>query len=196
MRIWDVEIGVNTKTFTASANANDVSTHSVLPDMAVVACDDGGLTFFDSRSPVPLALVLTGNAVNCASFHPSNSDLLCTGSETGTVHICDLRNLNNPVNTLRVHSGAVNTVFWHPALHNVVGSAAADRRVVAWDLSRTGQHQLPEDAADGPPEMTFVHAGHLEAVTDACWDVDDTVLSADAGGTLQIWRMNDRVLYD
>lgn len=33
-----------------------------------------------------------------------------------------------------------------------------------WDLSRIGDEQTPEEEEDGPPELLFVHGGHIEDI--------------------------------
>ena len=33
-----------------------------------------------------------------------------------------------------------------------------------WDLSRAGDEQAEDDAADGPPELLFIHGGHTAKV--------------------------------
>ncbi len=33
-----------------------------------------------------------------------------------------------------------------------------------WDLARIGEKQSEEDAADGPPELLFIHGGHTDKV--------------------------------
>mmetsp|Transcript_6204 Transcript_6204/g.19917 ORF Transcript_6204/g.19917 Transcript_6204/m.19917 type:complete len:94 (-) Transcript_6204:175-456(-) len=68
-----------------------------------------------------------------------------------------------------------------------------DRRVCVWDLGRIGEQQPRDDAADGPPELMFVHAGHSGEVTEAAWDPGDSWLlaSVSADNTLHIWQMDE-----
>jgi histone-binding protein RBBP4 len=42
-------------------------------------------------------------------------------------------------------------VRWSPHNETILASAAADRRVMIWDVSRIGEQQSPQDAEDGPP---------------------------------------------
>lgn len=51
-----------------------------------------------------------------------------------------------------LHTDMVTKVEWHPHDSSILASSGDDRRVIFWDISRTGQEQTPEDAEDGPPE--------------------------------------------
>jgi histone-binding protein RBBP4 len=65
----------------------------------------------------------------------------------------DLRNLKIKLHTLEQHTGEIVQVEWSPHDETILASAAGDRRVNIWDLSRIGSEQTAEDAEDGPPEL-------------------------------------------
>ena len=45
-----------------------------------------------------------------------------------------------------------------------------DGRVCLWDLGRIGSAITPEQEREGPPELVFVHGGHMNSVTDVSWN--------------------------
>jgi histone-binding protein RBBP4 len=63
----------------------------------------------------------------------------------------------------------VLSVAWSPHSPVHFASAAADRRVHIWNLDQIGAEQTPDDAEDGPPELMFVHGGHISKVSDLSW---------------------------
>ncbi|MES1914829.1 MAG: hypothetical protein MHM6MM_006858 [Cercozoa sp. M6MM] len=75
-------------------------------------------------------------------------------------------------------------------------SAAADRRCMLWDTARIGAAQSLEDAADGPPSLVFVHAGHGAAVNEAQWHPLEPLVLCSIGddNAVQIWQPNMDVL--
>ena len=62
----------------------------------------------------------------------------------------------------------------------MLGSCAADRRAIVWDISKIGMPQTEEEKEDGPPELLFVHGGHTSRVLDFSWnsDVDHATVAA------------------
>jgi WD40 repeat protein len=53
-----------------------------------------------------------------------------------------------------MHDGEVHQISWSPHNEPIIASAATDRKIMIWDLRRIGEEQTPEDAEDGPPELT------------------------------------------
>ncbi len=98
--------------------------------------------------------------VNCVAFNPANEYMLATGSSDATVALWDMRKMTTaggaaakPLHILEGHTGDVLQLQWSPHHEGVLASAAADRRINVWDLTRIGTEQDPEDAEDGPPEL-------------------------------------------
>lgn len=55
--------------------------------------------------------------------------------------------------------------------------------------------QTPEDAADGPPELLFLHGGHTSKVSDFSWNTNDswTIASVSEDNVLQVWNMAEEI---
>ena len=72
----------------------------------------------------------------------------------------------------------------------LLASAATDRRVMLWDITRIGDEQSADDANDGPPELVFVHSGHTAGVAEfaPCPAAPWTVASVDSDNALQVWQ--------
>lgn len=96
------------------------------------------------------------------------------------------------------HTDQVVQVQWAPFHSAVLASSAADRRVAVWDLSRIGMEQSAEDAADGPPELLFVHGGHTNRVPDLSWNPNRpwVVASVAEDNVLQVWQMAAEIYED
>jgi WD40 repeat protein len=65
----------------------------------------------------------------------------------------DLRNLRNPIHSLKTHQSEILQLSWSPHHESVLATASSDRRILVWDLSRIGSDQSPEEMQDGPPEL-------------------------------------------
>lgn len=129
-------------------------------------------------------------AATCVSFSATQEERAVTGDEAGGVLLWDTRHAAAPVQRLCGHRGAVLQVAWSEGLGGVVASTAADRRVLVWDTARAGRPQTPEERAEGPPELLFVHGGHTAAVTDLAWNPHDplTMASVAHDNILQVWQ--------
>lgn len=137
-------------------------------------------------------------AVNCISFNPFNEFTFLTGSADHSISLWDLRNLKNTMHSFAKHTDQVMGVQWSPFQEQVFSSFGADRRVNVWDLSRIGREQDPEDAEDGPPELLFIHGGHMDKVSDMSWNHNDewVIASVDDANSIQIWQMAENLYND
>lgn len=72
-----------------------------------------------------------------------------------------MRNLGRKLHSFASHTDEILQLQWSPHSPTVFASAAADRRLNVWDIARIGEEQSQEDAADGPPELLFVHGFYL-----------------------------------
>lgn len=135
--------------------------------------------------------------INCVAYNPGNNFMLATGSTDGTVALWDTRNTKTSLHVLEGHTGDVLQVQWSPHCESVLASAAGDRRVNVWDLSRIGMEQDPEEAEDGPPELLFSHGGHTSKVSDISWNPNEpwVISSVAEDNILQIWQMAS-VIYE
>lgn len=99
--------------------------------------------------------------------------------------------LQAPLHAINHHTGSLYQLSWNPRCETILGSAAADRRLMIWDLSNIGADQSAEDAEDGPPELSFVHGGHVQKIFDFSWNSNPgaewMVASVDEDNTLQVF---------
>ena len=67
-----------------------------------------------------------------------------------------------------------------------------------WDLSKIGEEQSEEDAADGPPELLFVHGGHTAKISDSSWNPNDpwVICSVSEDNIMQVWQMAEHIYND
>ena len=153
----------------------------------------GGVLELRDQRAAKEAMVLRAPAEErlCSvSFSSAQEQHVATGSDRGHVHIWDTRMAGAPAHRFAGHRGAVLQVEWSPGMGGVVASTAEDRRVLVWDTTRVGRPQSPDERAEGPPELLFVHGGHTALVTDMAWNPHDplTMASVAADNILQIWQ--------
>lgn len=204
--IWDINEGgshLQANYIVHEAHGNnvveDVDWHRGSPFMFGSVGDDHGLALYDMReSGKTVASVANAHNddVNCLAFNPKNEWLLATGGNDSMVNIWDMRNLKNKFHSCEKHQegSGVYQVEWNPHNEFVLASSSSDRRMCVWDLSRIGEEQKPQDAADGPPELLFVHGGHTSKVSDFSWNLHRpwTMTSIDEDNITQIWQMSEQ----
>lgn len=102
-----------------------------------------------------------------------------------------MRNLKRKLHSFEAHLDDVLQVQFSPHNETILASASADRRINVWDLARIGDEQTPEDAADGPPELLFIHGGHTNKLSDFAWNLNDpwVIASAAEDNIVQVWQM-------
>lgn len=63
---------------------------------------------------------------------------------------------------------------------------------------RIGEEQSPEEAAEGPPELLFIHGGHTSKIYDFSWNpCEDCIMASVAeDNIIQIWQMADHIYND
>ncbi|TFJ84140.1 hypothetical protein NSK_004613 [Nannochloropsis salina CCMP1776] len=177
----------------------DVAWHSAHPHLFGSVSDDKSLALWDVREsgsqPSHTRAGAHEDFVNCLSFSPHSDFLFLTGSADRSVRLWDLRSLSAPLHTFEGHEDEVFQVKWAPFHENVFASCGADRRVNVWDIAKIGEEQSQEDAADGPPELLFIHGGHTAKVSDFAWNEEDpwVVASVAEDNILQIWQMADNI---
>ena len=69
--------------------------------------------------------------VNCVAWHPTNSDLLCTGSEDGTARVWSI-STGQEVMQLKGHTCSVNCVAWHPTNSDLLCTGSFDGTAKVW----------------------------------------------------------------
>nr|GMD91632.1 WD-40 repeat-containing protein MSI1 [Ipomoea batatas] len=139
--------------------------------------------------------------VNSLAFNPISGWVIATGSSDRKVILFDLRMLSSAhrLHTLKWQAQEeVVHVRWNHKHENILASSCAGRKLVVWDLNRIGRAQTTEDAEEGPPELLFLHGGHLDSITDFSWNpsCEWAVASVAEDKNLQIWEMKERIYED
>lgn len=180
----------------------DVAWHTFHANIFGSVGDDRKLLLWDTREKdrkKPLHKIDAHKGeINCLSFNRFSEFILATGSADRSVALWDMRNLDNKVHSFEHHSDEILQVEWSPFNEAVLASASSDRRVNIWNLSKIGEEQDPEDAADGPPELLFIHGGHTNKVSDFSWDTSEpwVIASVAEDNILQVWSVAEHIFED
>jgi len=184
-----------------STVAEDVAWHLHHEGIFGSVGDDKRFLLWDIRQP-SLKPTSVCNAhsgeVNCLSFNVFNEWIVATGSADKTVALWDLRNIGLKLHSFQGHTDEIFSVQWSPTNETILASAGSDRRLNVWDLSRIGEEQSAEDAADGPPELLFIHGGHTNKISDFSWNPNEpwVIASAAEDNIIQIWQMAENIYND
>jgi len=183
-----------------SSVVEDVAWHHHHQELFGSVGDDHKLLIWDMRNPEKPSKQVDAHSaeVNTLSFNSYNEFILATGSADKTVALWDMRNLKNKLHTFQGHTDAVFSVQWSPFNETVLASSGTDRRVHIWDLSRIGEEQSAEDAADGPPELLFIHGGHTSKVSDFSWNPNEpwVIASVAEDNIIQLWQLAENIYND
>ncbi|CAD2218210.1 histone-binding protein RBBP4 [Angomonas deanei] len=163
---------------------------------------DGDLRLWDIRTSKCAGTVPSaheGGAL-CCQFHPSSAHQLTSSGADGSLHLYDIRKtMAPPLLTLDYHGKAVYRFSWSPFAESVLCSAGDDGRVVLWDISKSTV-SASYTSRVAPPEVSFLHLGHLGKVTDVAWctSVEEPWLlaSTDSSNGLQLYRPREEVVKD
>lgn len=161
--------------------------------------DDRRILMWDIRngdSPVGINSEGHTGDINSVTASPHTEFLFATASGDKTIKLWDARRMDLPIHTLEgCHTSEVCNVIWSTSAENMLTSSGNDRRIILWDLSRIGGELSSEEAADGPPELVFIHCGHTGKVTDFATNPnnDHTIASVAEDNILQIWKVNNNV---
>ena len=184
----------------------DVAWHAKLAHMFGSCSDDGSVMLWDNRDTDgtrPSHHVKAAHGaeadVNSLAFNPVNEHLFCSGGSDNVVNIWDIRKLGKKVHALGgagCHRDDIISTQWMS--ETKLGSVGKDRKVMIWDLSRIGEEQNEEEAADGPPELLFIHSGHCDTISDFGWSGYDDFLAASVSedNMLQVWQLSPGMFED
>lgn len=209
LRMWDVVLGkVVASSPEWSGRVTDVVFSIMQPNVVATSSSQGSVGLWDSRtlgSGKPIANVEAHDGGTlCAAFGGGSVSLLATGGVDSVIRLWDARFLRRSLHVLEwaaaVPKGSGRTVTslaWAPFEAGVLAATGFGGRVLIWDLCRIGMPQADFHALDGPPELLFVHAGHLGSHTvDVAWSdipwllasASDSSGDAMVSGELQLWR--------
>lgn len=211
--LWDLDRGALLASFVREEGevVTDLSFSKREPSLFVSCFMDGSVCLWDVRrsgeGPVAGIRASDANAA-CAQIGCCGSnELVAVGHTEGGAKLWDPRHLKHCLHHLAwTAGGATSSVSWAPTVPGAVATTDSLGHVVLWDLSRIGDRQTEIEAQDGPPELVFVHGGHISAtVTGATWSKDAPWLIATAAhsrprsdgdqqGELQLWRPADGLL--
>ncbi|KAG8457072.1 hypothetical protein KFE25_001238 [Diacronema lutheri] len=206
--MWDIGAGSQKRhvvpasaTFRGhSSVVEDVDWSRLHEDTFASVGDDRRLCVWDAREgrrDKPRALIENAHTaeVNSVSFNPFSEHLLLTGGADFEIALWDLRNTSARLHSFKSHEGEVFVAQWAPFNECIFASASADRRAMIWDLSAVGREQSAEDAADGPPELLFIHAGHTAKISDLAWNPNDewVIATVSEDNIVQVWQLSESI---
>ncbi|KAK4438262.1 WD-40 repeat-containing protein MSI1 [Sesamum alatum] len=158
--------------------------------------------------------------VEDVAWHLRHEHLFGSVGDDQYLHIWDLRtpSVSKPIQSVVAHQSKVGAVIliqpfsltgerngeevfqvrWNPKNETILASCCLGRRLMVWDLSRIDEEQTPEDVADGPSELLFIHGGHASKISDFLWNPceDWVVASVAEDNILQIWQMAENINHD
>jgi histone-binding protein RBBP4 len=161
--------------------------------------DDSNIVFWDYRQPTMTSRITNahnGCDVNSVTTSPFTEFLFATAGGDKAVALWDCRRQDSPIYTMEnCHTGEITNVNWSPFSEHILASSGNDRRVIVWDLSRIGDELTGEEAADGPPELLFMHSGHTGRVNDFSFNqhCEWAFASVADDNILQVWKLAENV---
>lgn len=201
--VWDTKSGSCDSalvTLTGHSRAVEaVAWNYFNPSSVVSVGDDRRILLWDIRepgNPVSKKSNAHNGDINAVSWSPHTEFLFATSGSDTVVNLWDARKMDTAIYSLDgAHTGEVTNVNWSPFHEHVLASSGVDRRVVVWDLSRIGDELTSEEAADGPPELLFIHSGHTGRVNDFAWSGNEEWMIASTAddNILQVWKMGENV---
>lgn len=180
----------------------DCSWHSSQSHLLASASMDGDVRIWDIRMSAGSSTIHGAHqgGATAAQFHPVGAFQLATAGVEGSIHLWDIRRITDPVAELNYHGKSVTGLQWSPANETVIASYSDDGRVVLWDLAKTSLPLTYSDDEVAPPEVSFVHIGHVGRVTDVSWNPAKTeewlLASADTTNGLHVYRPLQKVVRD
>ncbi|KAL8440009.1 hypothetical protein Efla_004925 [Eimeria flavescens] len=165
-------------------------------EVIVAVGDDGHLSMWDLRvgsSPVHRQSC-NHSCANALALNAVAPNVFATGGADAGLCVWDFRDLRRPAHRLlHLPNEALISLKWHPQNKAVLAAGTTDRLVRIFDCSLIGAEQSPEEAEEGPPEVIFVHGGHVAGITELDWNpLDDefpwVLASASEDNVLQVWQ--------
>ena len=103
--------------------------------LLVAACEKRSVLVFDPLTHKPLHTIENAHldCVNCVKFLDSRSFATC--SDDFTVALCDARNLNQKVRTLRGHANWVKNIEYSPH-DGLLVTSGFDGSILTWEMNK------------------------------------------------------------
>ncbi|GMM49068.1 hypothetical protein DASB73_000260 [Starmerella bacillaris] len=164
----------------------------------VTAGEDRAISFWDSRASMkaPTRTITDAHSMTVSSldYAPFNEHLLITGSVDGAVAVWDTRMSSASLIGLQAGTGPINTIRWSPHNESVFATGGADSQVKLWDLSLHEANIADEE--EGPPELVFLHGGHLAPITDISWHptLPWTLMTAAEDSLVSVWKVAGAII--
>ena len=161
--------------------------------------DDKTLRVWDIREKKCVQVVIAHESnANSVDINPINKTLLITGSSDTTINLWDIRKLNEKTYTFKSHKEDIMTVRWNHKYESIFASSSLDRRLLIWDLSKIGAELNEADKEDGPPELLFMHGGHISRVNDFDWNSFEgkelMIASVEEENNLHVFELANSIL--
>lgn len=115
--------------------------------------------------------------VNSVKFNYHHDMLICSGDSEGTLHLWDIRNMNNSIKTWS-HGDSISTLEWNYQFPTVISTADQGEGLVKiWDVSQSNP-------------LLFIHGGHTSGVNDISWDHHDPWLMCSVANdnSIHLWK--------
>lgn len=166
--------------------ANDI-TWMPSHDSLLAACGESNtVAIYDTRSKSQVSKIQPGlhnGGINSCDFNAHNDYLLASADSIGTVHMWDIRKLDqDPIQSVS-HGSSISTVKWNPNVATIIAVAGQeDGLVKLWDASN-GQ-------------LIFTHGGHMLGVNDIAWNAHDPWLmcSVSNDNSIHLWRPSSHLV--
>ena len=132
----------------------------------------GYVRIYDTRAPNKhmVSHSIDSTDINVCAWNPLVSNLLATGSDSGTLSVWDLRQFGPSASTVKplarftAHKSPISSVEWHPTDDSML-SVTDDRGTYIYDLSVEVDDTIDSSATGNdaiPPQLLFCHAGSTE----------------------------------
>lgn len=161
--------------------------------------DDRTIKIWDMREKSHILSIFGHDSnINSIDINPINKVSIITGSSDNTIGLWDIRRMESKCYVFSHHNEDILCVKWNKFNENIFASSSIDRRINIWDISRIGMRINPIDAEDGPPELLFVHGGHISLVNEFDWNPingkDNIIGSVEGENSLHIFEMASQVM--
>lgn len=136
-----------------SYSSNDVAWSMLDKNLLATAATNGVVSVWDlskfGRHKQLLVYAEHERTAHSVTFHTTESNLLLSGSQDGTIKCFDMR-VEKAVNTYQSNSESVRDVKFSPIVPNLFASVSENGTVQLWDLKRTDRCQQQFTAHSGP----------------------------------------------